>query len=256
MKSEQQWDASRWIWQRKAHIYPKLDLTVVAPSHWMAECAQKSSLFRNVRIEVIPHGLDTDVYKPIEVQVARRLLNLPTDKQLILFGAGSNAVGDPRKGLSLLQAALQKLKGWGDRVELVIFGVSAPEKAIDFGFKAHYLGRFYDDLSLVLSYSAADVMIVPSLQEAFGQTASESLACGTPVVAFGATGLKDIVSHKQDGYLAEPFSAEDLAQGIAWVLDDPQQHQQLRLNARVKAEQEFTLLLQAQRYSKLFNELV
>jgi glycosyltransferase involved in cell wall biosynthesis len=258
LKSDRSWDASRWIWQRKAKTYPRLDLTVVAPSHWMAECAQKSSLFRQVRVEVIPHGLDTDIYQPIDTQLARKLLNLPQDKQLILFGAGSNAVGDPRKGFSLLQTALKKLAGagWRDRFELVIFGASAPELPLDLGFKAHYLGRFYDDLSLVLSYSAADVMIVPSVQEAFGQTASESLACGTPVVAFRATGLSDIVSHEQDGYLAEPFSPEDLAQGIAWVLTDTDRHQQLRLNARTKAEQEFTLRLQATRYLALFNEIL
>jgi glycosyltransferase involved in cell wall biosynthesis len=258
LKSDRHWDVSRWIWQRKAKTYPQLNLTVVAPSRWMAECAQKSSLFRSVRVEVIPHGLDTTVYQPIDAPVARKLLNLPQDKQLILFGAGSNAVDDPRKGLPLLQTALKKLAeaGWGDRFELVIFGTDAPEIPLDLGFKAHYLGRFYDDLSLVLSYSAADVMIVPSVQEAFGQTASESLACGTPVVAFRATGLPDIVSHEQDGYLAEPFSPEDLAQGIAWVLADPDRHQQLRLNARTKAEREFMLLLQAQRYSALFAEIL
>jgi glycosyltransferase involved in cell wall biosynthesis len=257
LKSDRQWDASRWIWQRKAKTYPQLNLTIVAPSRWMAESANKSSLFRNTRVEVIPHGLDTDVYQPIDAPTARKLLNLPQDKQLILFGAGSNAVGEPRKGFLLLQAALKKLAeaGWGDRFELVIFGASAPESPLDLGFKAHYLGRFYDDLSLVLSYSAADVMIVPSVQEAFGQTASESLACGTPVVAFRATGLPDIVSHEQDGYLAEPFSPEDLAQGIAWVLKDSNQHQRLRLNARMKAEREFTLLLQATRYSALFHEI-
>jgi glycosyltransferase involved in cell wall biosynthesis len=258
LKSNRNWDVSRWTWQRKARTYKNLNLTIVAPSFWLAECAKASSLFKDLRVEVIPHGLNIEIYKPIEQQVARKLLNLPQDKQLVLFGAARGAVGDSRKGFHLLHAALQNLSqsGWQDRIELVVFGASQSDRAIDLGFKAHYLGRFHDDISLALVYSAADVMVVPSIQEAFGQTASESLACGTPAVAFNATGLKDIVVHQQNGYLARPFEMEDLAQGIAWVLEDRDRHQKLRYHARQTAEKEFTPELQAHRYLSLFTEIL
>lgn len=254
LNSSRTWDVSRWIWQRKARAWKKLDLTIVTPSSWLAECARASSLFKHLQVEVIPHGLDTERYKPIDQQVARTLLDLPQDKQLVLFGAMHGATSDPRKGFQLLQPALKNLSkaGWQDKIELVVFGASPPENPDDLGFKTHYIGRLHDDLSLVLVYSAADVMVVPSMQEAFGQTASESLACGTPVVAFGATGLKDIVEHQQDGYLARPFVIEDLARGIAWVLEDGDRHQKLRARAREKAKQEFTLELQARRYLSLY----
>jgi glycosyltransferase involved in cell wall biosynthesis len=197
-------------------------------------------------------------YRPIETAIARKLLNLPVDKQLVLFGASPGTTGDKRKGFHLLQPALQQLSqsGWQDRLELVVFGSSQPDRPIDLSFKTHYLGQFHDDLSLALVYAAADVMVVPSLQEAFGQTASEALACGTPVVAFAATGLKDIISHQQDGYLAQPFEIEDLASGIAWVLEDGDRHQKLRTCAREKAEREFNLELQAHRYRSLFTALL
>ena len=107
-----------------------------------------------------------------------------------------------------------------------------------------------------LVYSAADVMIVPSLQETFGQTASEALACGTPVVAFNATGLKDIVEHQQNGYLAQPYEIDDLARGIAWVLENDQRHRKLAYHAREKVEQEFALEIPARRYKSLFNEIL
>ena len=202
--------------------------------------------------------MDIETYKPIDRQVARRLLNLPQDKQIILFGAAGVATDDPRKGFYLLQSALQKLSksGWQDKVELVVFGATEPEKPVELGFKTHYLGRLHDDISLALVYSTADVMIVPSIQEAFGQTASESLACGVPVVAFNATGLKDIVDHEQNGYLAKPFEPEDLAQGIAYILQDKERHQKLCDRAREKAEKEFTPELQARRYSSIFSEIV
>lgn len=99
-------------------------------------------------------------------------------------------------------------------------------------------------------------MIVPSVQEAFGQTASESLACGTPVVAFNGTGLKDIVDHQENGYLVKPYEIEDLAKGIAWVLEDKERHQKMRHFAREKAQREYSLETQAQRYLSLYNEIL
>jgi len=255
--SDRSWDLSRWIWQRKAQAWKNTDLTLVATTSWMADCARSSSLFNDRRIEVIPLGLDTDKYKPYNRQFAREVLNLPQDKQLVLFGA-INGTGDRRKGFHLLQPALQRLStaGWQDQIELVVFGASQPEAAIDLGLKAHYMGRLNDDLSLALVYSAADVMVVPSVQEAFGQTASEAIACGTPVVAFNATGLKDVVDHQQTGYLATPFEIEDLAKGIAWVLEDRERHRKLQLQSRQKSLHEFTLENQAQKYLSLYKEIL
>ncbi|MBK4732482.1 glycosyltransferase family 4 protein [Oxynema sp. CENA135] len=257
LNSQKESDLSRWIWNRKAKVWKELNLTVVAPSQWLAQCARSSSLLRDCRVEVIPFALDTQTYKPIDRHTARQILNLPQDKDLILFGA-IQATKDPRKGFSLLQEALQQLSHsqWQDRSELVIFGSSQPEQPIDLGLKTNYLGHLHDDISLSIAYAAADVAIVPSKEEAFGQTASESLACGTPVVTFNATGLKDIVDHQQNGYLVKPFDSEDLARGIAWVLDDRDRHRQLKIAARAKAEREFSLELQASRYVDLFTEIL
>lgn len=257
IKSGRDHDLSRQVWKRKLHAWKQLNLTIVTPSSWMADCVRASSLFRDRRVEVIPFCLDTECYKPIEASVARHILKLPQDKRLILFGALA-ATADPRKGYHLLVPALQKLRQLEsqENTELVIFGASRPEKPVDMGFKAHYLGSFQDDIALAIAYSAADVMVVPSLQESFGQTASEALACGTPVVAFDATGPKDIVDHQVNGYLVRPYEVDDLANGIAWVLEDEQRHAQLRDNARLKALSAFPLELQAKRYLSLFSEVL
>ena len=79
---------------------------------------------------------------------------------------------------------------------------------------------------------------MPSRIEAFGQTAIESMACSTPVVAFGATGLLDIINHKVNGYLAIPFQSEDLAKGIKHILENPK-YEELCNNARMKVVQQF-----------------
>jgi glycosyltransferase involved in cell wall biosynthesis len=250
-------DLSHWVWQRKVKAWKGLNMTIVSPGSWLADCANKSQIFKNLRVEVIPNGLDTKKYKPINKNLARELLNLPTDKQLVLFGA-LDATSDRRKGFHYLQSALQELSksGWKDKLEVVVFGASQPDNPSDLGFKTHYLGHLSDDISLATVYSAANVMLVPSVQESFGQTASESLACGTPVVAFNATGLKDIVDHEVNGYLAKPYEIDDFSQGIAWVIENPERHQKLCFYAREKAEREFTLELQARRYSNLFQEIL
>jgi len=256
LHSTKESDLSRWVWQRKAQAWKNLNLTLVTPSHWLAECAKSSSLLQEYPVKVIANGLDPEVYKPLNRLLLRESLNLPQNKQLVLFGAMQGT--DARwKGFPLLVPALQSLSksGWQDRIELLVFGSSQPENPIDVGFKTHYLGRLEDEC-LAKVYAAADVMVVPSRYEAFGQTASEALACGTPVVAFDVTGLKDIVDPQQNGYLAKPYETEDLARGIAWVLEDPERHQKLCARARQKVEQEFTLDIQARRYLSLFSELV
>jgi glycosyltransferase involved in cell wall biosynthesis len=99
-------------------------------------------------------------------------------------------------------------------------------------------------------------MVVPSVEEGFGNTTIESLACGTPVVSFDCTGLKDTVEHQKNGYRAECFSSDDLARGITWVLEDEERWQGLSRRSREKVEEEFTLEVQAQAYIKLYEEIL
>ena len=119
----------------------------------------------------------------------------------------------------------------------MIFGASEPDNPPELGLPATYLGRLSDDAKLAQVSSAADAMVVPSVQEAFGKTAMEALACGTPVVSFDTSGLRDIVEHQKCGYRAKCYSAEDLANGIAWVLQDPARWRKLSRPAREKVEQ-------------------
>jgi glycosyltransferase involved in cell wall biosynthesis len=256
LKSNKSKDLSNWVWQRKINAWRDLNLTIVTPSSWMAYCAETSSLFKGKKIEIIPFGLDAKTFQPLEQQIARQQLDLPQNKQLILFGA-LNATTDTRKGFHLLQAALKNLSqtSWRDRVELVVFGASNPDKPLDLGFPIHYLGHLQEDRSLQMAYAGADITIAPSIEEAFGQTASESLACGTPVIVFTNTGLEDIVDHQQNGYIAKFCDSEDLATGIAWVLEDRNRHKTLKQNSRSKALREYTFETQAQRYLSLYDEI-
>jgi glycosyltransferase involved in cell wall biosynthesis len=134
----------------------------------------------------------------------------------------------------------------------MVFGASQPKEKLDIDFKTRYLGTLSDDIFLALIYPAADVFVAPSVEENLPNTVIEALACGTPCVAFKIGGMPDLIEHKQNGYLAHPFATEDLAQGIAWVLESRQRWQFLSSRAREKLEQEFSLEKQARRYLSVF----
>lgn len=255
--SNREADLSRWVWQRKLKAWKDLNLTIVAPSNWLAACAKNSALFKDLRIETIPNGLDIRRYHPIDKQHAKKMLGLPVDKQIILFGAIS-ATSATRKGFQFLKPALQQLSQNqnSESIELVIFGSSAPLNPPDLGFKVNYLGRLNDDISLALVYAAADVFIAPSVEDNLPNTVMEALACGTPCVSFKIGGMSDLIDSAQTGYLAQPFDIDDLARGITWVLADRDRHQQLCIAARQKVEREFSAELQARRYTALYQELV
>jgi glycosyltransferase involved in cell wall biosynthesis len=257
LASSSEHDLSRLIWKRKHASWRNVRIVVVATSHWLAEMARSSSLFKDQRIEVIPNGIDTSQYKPIDKRAAREALNLPQGKKLLLFSAFS-ATTDRRKGNQFLMPALKRLshEGWGDRIELVVVGASPYEKPPDIGLKVHYVGNMQDEVSQVLLYSAADATIAPSMQENLSTVVMESLSCGTPVVAFNIGGMPDMVDHLESGYLAQPFNSNDLVDGIKWVLENGSRHELLSRCARKTVIDQFDLTSVAHRYYSLYQTLL
>jgi len=245
-------DLSRWIIQRKLkHSQYLQKAIIVGVSQWISRCAKESKVFSRNRVNTIPNPLNTNIYYPIPKQMARNLFQLPQERRLVLFGAISST-SDINKGFRELCVALDLIK---TDVDIVIFGASAPEALPSLPHKIHYAGILYDDQSLAILYSACDVVVVPSRQESFGQTASEAMSCGTPVVAFATTGLLDIVDHKINGYLAEPFNSLDLATGIDWILNNEQYPDISRL-ARDKCLRVFNDHIVAKKYVAIYQEAV
>jgi len=260
-------DLNRWTWLRKVKHW-KTPIVITTPSRWMAEKISESALMKDWPVMAIANPIDTDVWQPIDQAIAREELGLPQNVPLILFGASGGAA-DPRKGFDLLLEALPILKKSmdgqnqsredGTQLGLVVFGQDAPKEGSDLAKLAiptHYMGHIDNDHTLQLLYSAADVMVVPSRQETFGQTASEALACGCPVAAFGATGLLDVVEHLACGYLAKPYDPQDLAAGIEWLIRSQQddknagriQESALRIAARKQAVDHFSYPVIARHY--------
>lgn len=247
-------DLNRWTWLRK-HAHWVKPMQVVTPSRWLADCTRTSVLMRDWPVSVVPNCLDTNRWQPLEQALARRLLGLPPDVPLLLFGAMGGGA-DPRKGFDLLTDALQHLRGSINGLELVVFGQLAPQKAVDLGFPIHYTGHLHDDLSLCALYSAADALVIPSRQDNLPNTGVEAHACGTPVVAFDVCGLPDIVQHQKTGYLAKPFDAEDLACGIQWVIGNDDRLADLRTQARLEAVARYSYPVVSAQYGVVYGRAV
>ncbi len=249
--SDEEKDLSRKLFLNKQKAYAVSDITVVALSSWLAKCAGKSTLFSDKEIRVIPNPINTNVYKPANKTFARQMLNLPQDKKLVMFGA-MNPQSNPIKGFEMLVKALRSLPH--DRFQLMILGTSEPQQVFEENHQVHYLSKLGDDIALVTAYTAADVVVVPSLYENLSNVILESLACGTPVAAFDIGGNGDMIMHEENGYLAQPYDTEDIAFGINWVTEDHERHTKLEQKARESVMEKYQPESVARAYLSLFEE--
>lgn len=241
-------DRSRLLWKRKQEAWKDQELVVVAPSTWMATKAEESSLLDSHRVTTIPNGLDLERYRPVKRDRARNALSIETDDKLILFTCADDT---PRKGQDHLLEALNKLELEPDSHSLLAFGSTEGELLDQTSYKVHDLG-YIDSVKVPLVYSATDVSVVPSKQDNLPNTVAESLACGTPCVAFDIGGIPDMIGHKQNGYLATPFEEGDLADGIEWTL---RHEQQLSNKARDTAKEKFDIKSAVSQYHSLYQSL-
>ncbi len=255
---EKGFDLNRWTWIRKKK-YWKTPFNIVVTSTWMFDCVKNSSLMSEWPIHLIPYPIDINKWKPINKLHAKKILGIDTSKKVILYGA-IGGTKDKRKGAHLLEESLKilnnsYLKNSLKKFQILVFGESRSEEFIhDLPIK--FMGALSDDISLKIIYSAADVMVVPSIQDAFAQTGLEAHACGTPVVAFKTGGFLDMVTHKQTGYLAEPYDPDSLAIGIKWVIENEIRNKKLAKQARKKAVEKWDSKIIAKEYINAYRSVI
>ncbi len=252
LRSRLDTDLSRLVVKRKISKIPK-SIQLVGISEWMSDCAQRSLVFKGYPIRTIANAIDTESFTPVDRKGLRTKLGLPTNKKLVLVGAQS--LGDFYKGFELFLDASNHLDK--KEVHVVFFGNLSAALVEHFALDFSNLGFVSNPETLRDVYSVADVFVAPSRMEAFGKTLAESLACGTPVVCFDATGPRDIVSHMRTGYRATAFDSADLARGINWVLDlTDARILELRNNCRSHAVNSFSFNVIAKEYQNMYAEML
>ncbi|PZV08248.1 MAG: glycosyl transferase [Leptolyngbya sp.] len=241
-------------WKLKLWAYSRSCLTIVTPSQWLANLAQKSILSR-FSINHIPNGLDTDIYQPLEASLCRSALGIPQDKKILLFSAQS--FNDPRKGSDLLISALQKLPASiANELVLITMGDGGEELSQEINIPVFALGYVGGDRLKSLVYSAADGLIFPTRVDNLPLVLQESIACGTPVLSFNTGGVPELVRSGITGLLAEPENPDDLAGKIMEFLEDDLLRQRMAQACREVAVAEYSIELQAKRYLSLYKQVL
>lgn len=246
-------DLSRAVWQRKHAALAKVPdsrMHLVATSRWIAEQAKKSSLLGRFASTIIPNALDTQTFRPRHKMFSRDMLDLPRDARIVLFAADS--VKDRRKGFAELAEALAGIEGMDDIVCASIGG-HEPKVAAR---RLIHLGKISDDRVMSMAYAAADLFVIPSLQESFGQTVIEAMACATPVVGFASGGIADTVRPGLTGELAPTGDVPALRAAIVKLLNDPAMRARMGEKAREIVMAEYALDVQAKQYEALYQSLL
>jgi glycosyltransferase involved in cell wall biosynthesis len=242
--------------KKKKFFSFKRDFEVIAISKWLANKAKKSSLFKNKVIHQIPLGLDFTVWKPINKIKARRDLNFDSKKKYIIFSS-TNGTSDARKGFDIFLKAINLLKINKSLLHLIIIG------KLDHGHDllsnqieyTVFKGFFFNShKKLIKFYSACDLLIAPSIQEAFGQVALEASSCNLPTVAFDKTGFADIIRHKKNGYLAKFHDIEDFAKGVDWFLKKNNKKTNNKIRKYVKNK--FSINLITDKYKNIYLKIL
>ena len=247
-------DISKIIYDLKKRYLQKLPIHFIAPSRWEGDCLKKSALFKHHKCTVIPNIIDRDIFYPIaDKKFVKKLFNIPIDKKIIGFGAAYD-IDDLKsvKGGFYLLEALKKIKNPED-YHLVIFGPASQTFTAEVKIPAFYTGYIASPVILAAIYNCCDVFVCPSIIENLPYTCLEAICCGAPVAAFNTGGIPDIVEHKYNGYLAEPFDTDDLHRGIMYAFDNLKN---LSENCIKKAEKDFDIKNTVQKHLEVYKKVL
>lgn len=245
-------DISRWVADRKKAFWSRLRLHVVAPSRWMLDAARRSAAMGGaLSFTHIPYGLNLDAFQPLAKPLARQALRLPEGRIIVLYGAAGGSA-DRRKGFELLRAGLARLSA-ASPVRLLTFGSAPPDGELPPWVERIHLGTLASDRLQSLVYSAADLTVVPSLQDNSPQVVLESLACATPVLGTEVGGIPEQIVPDATGCLCPP-EPEALALALRRVMARPAMLEAWGPAGRRFVEEHHGLARQGDAYLRLYRE--
>lgn len=209
----------RWVAATADHI--------VVPARREMENLLADYHARRETISVLPCGVNTDLFRPMDRDRARADLAVPVDAEMVLY-VGRFA---PLKGLTRLLAAVALLRPQHPRLQLMLVGGDGPHSAghqaliaeidrLGLQHTVRFMGRVRQQ-ALPPFYNAADMLALPSYYESFGLVVLEALACGTPVVATPVGAAENLVKPGVNGALVGGEQAADLADAMDALLTEP-----------------------------------
>ncbi len=250
-------DLSYQTFRKKIEMFKGSKISFVTCSKWLADMAKQGSLISNQSITHIPNAINTNLFKPRDKEQARKKLQLPLDKKLLLFGSVKTT--DKRKGIDYLVKACQILStrypNFCENLAVVILGKQSELYQSLFPFPIYAMNYISSEKELVDIYNAVDLYVTPSLQDNLPNTIMEAMACGIPCVGFNVGGIPEMIDHLHNGYVAEYKSAEDFANGIFWTLDESE-YDTLSQEAHRKVISSYSESIIAKKYIEVYNKVI
>ena len=247
----------RKIWRIKKEIFEKKINFIISPSRWIAKSSKQSLIFKNKKHFIIPYPILRENYKFQKKYVAIKKTSLKNlkEKFIITYGA-SSSISDDRKGFKYVLKVIEKYKNLNDDIFFIIFG-ECSEKLKKYNNVINY-GHIKSNKILANIYSSSDIFLAPSLNDNLPLSIMESISCGTPVVAFSSGGIKDLIWHKKNGYLAKKGSLEDLVKGINYFkkLDLKKKYNYLEKMKYKKFMKIYSPQVIAKKYESVYKELI
>jgi len=249
-------DLNRYLWKLKKKHWGENIKLIICISKWLREKALESKLFHNHNTEYVPCTLDTNDWKPIEKNKARKNLNLPLNKKILLF-MSTNGSKDFRKGFMYIKNYLDNSSNRGEEILLLNVGKNNVIKIKN--CEILNINETFNGQSdkLKLYYSASDILLAPSILEAFGQVAIEASSCGTPSIGFENTGISDAIKHKETGYLAKYMDQSDFNNGLNWIINELSKNEKYFYRSCIKfVENNFSSNLISKKYIDLYKSIL
>jgi glycosyltransferase involved in cell wall biosynthesis len=240
---------------------PARRITFVSPTEFLAGKARQSALLRNSRVEVIPYGIDARAFQAKWKPQAKNHLGLDTQAVHLLFVA--NELGEARKGFGHLARAIQFclsrpiFKERADKGEIALISLGHPHPNLSaLGIPYVCLGHVDSPEEMSQLYGAADLFLLPSLEENLPNTLLEAMSCGSPAIAFAAGGVPEVIVHDKTGKLVPVCADAEFAAAIDELASDENLRMQFAENCRETITEKFSPQLQAERYLNLYRELM
>jgi glycosyltransferase involved in cell wall biosynthesis len=219
-------DTSALNWEIKKDLVHNSEIDIIVASKWMLNLVENSPIFNKKNIHLVPFGLDLNLFKPQSSEDAKQSLGVTRGNIVIGFRASQWKL----KGLSYVKDTLNKLRA-KKPITLVTFN----EKGLMDEFKNRYqvidLGWVDDEIKLVQAYNATDIFLMPSLAEAFGMMAMETMACGKPSIVFDGTALTEVIHHPQGGIAVSKGNTDKLTSELEDLINNENKRKIIGENA-------------------------
>jgi glycosyltransferase involved in cell wall biosynthesis len=221
-------DSTAKMLRDKGYIYGQTNMSVVAPSHWLYEMLQKSTL-RKQKSYLLYNGVDTNIFHPLDREAVRSQLSIPPDALALGIVAHGGVTNCFKGG----QSVLSVFREFANQRKCVLLNVGDDSPSTQPGIIN--VPRVVDEARLCELYNAMDIFLLPSEADNCPLVVLEALACGTPVAAFATGGIPELVRDNIDGVIVKNGDLNRLFKRIASLVDDKGAVAMSRSNARNRA---------------------